>query len=422
MKKIKKTLFLSATVMLLAGPALAQTGSVYADTVSDAKSAISSNQSAGDKLVSQLNDMQDKVVALQKKVTAKNQEIANVESDITSSQNRLDELVGEIKTSTIELNNRKTVLREQLVQLQKQSTNSVSGNVYVDFVLSSDNFTELLSRSVAVGKLNKANKDAMDAVQEAKNKLAGLKDEQSAKQDQLVADKNKLVSEKTALTAAQKDADNASQDLQKKIEDNQATLATLKVNLNTALTAQQKAANEAAQKQAAAEAAAAQAKAQTKTVNNSSNKAAETPTTNVVQNVNGGSTNNNGSGSSSNGGNSSHNGNAYAYGQCTWYAYERSGWAGSYWGNGADWGNSARAAGYTVNHTPAVGAIVSFAGGQNIGGWTADPTYGHVAYVESVGNGTITISQGGMGFSNPGGRNYQTLSNVGAYTYIHPAN
>jgi surface antigen/soluble cytochrome b562 len=415
LKKIKKTLFLSATVMLLAGPALAQTGSVYADTVSDVKSAISSNQSAGDKLVSQLNDMQDKVVALQKKVTAKNQEIANVESDITSSQNRLDELVGEIKTSTIELNNRKTVLREQLVQLQKQSTNSVSGNVYVDFVLSSDNFTELLSRSVAVGKLNKANKDAMDAVQEAKNKLAGLKDEQSAKQDQLVADKNKLVSEKTALTAAQKDADNASQDLQKKIEDNQATLATLKVNLNTALTAQQKAANEAAQKQVAAEAAAAQAKAQTKTVNNSSNKAAETPAkqataTPLDNSVKAPVVN-------------SHTvSNPYPPGQCTWYAYKRSGWAGSYWGNGADWGNSARAAGYTVNHTPAVGAIVSFAGGQNIGDWTADPTYGHVAYVESVGNGTIIISQGGMGFSNPKGDNYQPLSNVGAYTYIHPAN
>ena len=64
-------------------------------------------------------------------------------------------------------------------------------------------------------------------------------------------------------------------------------------------------------------------------------------------------------------------------------------------------GASAAADGYTVNGTPAAGAVVVFAAGQSVGGeWTADGTYGHVAYVESYdpASNTITISQGGMGF------------------------
>lgn len=115
-------------------------------------------------------------------------------------------------------------------------------------------------------------------------------------------------------------------------------------------------------------------------------------------------------------------GNSYPAGQCTWWAKARSGWAANNWGNGADWGSSAAAAGFSVDHTPQLGALVSFAAGQMVGNWQADPVYGHVAYVESVDSdkGTITISQGGTGFKQQPGPNLQTLGNVGAYTYIHP--
>lgn len=113
-------------------------------------------------------------------------------------------------------------------------------------------------------------------------------------------------------------------------------------------------------------------------------------------------------------------GNAYAWGQCTWYVKTVASWAGNHWGNGNQWGASAAAEGFTVNSTPAAGTIVSFAGGQSVGGWTADPSYGHVAYVESynAANNTITISQGGFGFGSPAGPNEQTIS-AANLTYIH---
>jgi surface antigen len=107
-------------------------------------------------------------------------------------------------------------------------------------------------------------------------------------------------------------------------------------------------------------------------------------------------------------------GNKYAFGNCTWYAYERrlqlGRPVGSYWGNAATWTMYARAAGYLVNNTPDVGSVM-----QNGGG------YGHVAIVESVNSdGSLTISE--MNYA--GNFNRVTSRTVSAgeaagFTYIH---
>ena len=109
-------------------------------------------------------------------------------------------------------------------------------------------------------------------------------------------------------------------------------------------------------------------------------------------------------------------GNRYAYGNCTWYAYERRaamGMAvGSFWGNGGSWAYSARAGGYTVNNVPSYGAILVEAGSP-----------GHVAVVESVADdGTVVISE--MNNSAYGGFNIINNRTISAgqaaiYQYIH---
>lgn len=110
-------------------------------------------------------------------------------------------------------------------------------------------------------------------------------------------------------------------------------------------------------------------------------------------------------------------GNAYAKGYCTWYAFERRKQigrpVGSFWGNAATWAMYARAAGFTVNNTPAVGAIM-----QNGGG------YGHVAIVEQVmDNGDVRVSEmnylgGGGGFNIVSGRTI-SAGQTRSYSYIH---
>ena len=109
-------------------------------------------------------------------------------------------------------------------------------------------------------------------------------------------------------------------------------------------------------------------------------------------------------------------GNRYAFGNCTWYAYERRAAigksVGSFWGNGGSWGYSAAASGYRVDNIPEAGAVLVERGSP-----------GHVGVVESVSaEGNVIISE--MNNSAYGGFNIinnRTISagQAGLYTYIH---
>ena len=109
-------------------------------------------------------------------------------------------------------------------------------------------------------------------------------------------------------------------------------------------------------------------------------------------------------------------GNRYAYGNCTWYAYERRAAigrsVGSFWGNGGSWGYSAAASGYRVDNIPEAGAVLVERGSP-----------GHVAVVESVSDdGTVVVSE--MNNSAYGGFNIVNNRTISAgqallYQYIH---
>lgn len=106
-------------------------------------------------------------------------------------------------------------------------------------------------------------------------------------------------------------------------------------------------------------------------------------------------------------------GNKYDYGYCTWYVYNKRAAigrpVGSFWGNAVTWASYARSAGYLVNNTPEVGAVL-----QNGGG------YGHVAFVESVGaDGSVTVSE--MNYAGWNVVSSRTISagQASSYNYIH---
>lgn len=109
-------------------------------------------------------------------------------------------------------------------------------------------------------------------------------------------------------------------------------------------------------------------------------------------------------------------GNAYALGNCTWYAFERRAQLGrpigSFWGNASTWAMNGAAAGLLVNKTPAAGAIMQNGGGIN--GW------GHVAIVERLNDdGSITVSE--MNFAGFNVVSSRTISagEIGRYNFIH---
>lgn len=96
--------------------------------------------------------------------------------------------------------------------------------------------------------------------------------------------------------------------------------------------------------------------------------------------------------------------------ECTsyaaWMLHSVNGFEMPFHDNAANWGPDARARGYSVNGTPAAGAIY----------WTSAPQ--HVAWVESVnGNGTVTIEDYNSNYT--GQWSERTVSTSSASGYIH---
>lgn len=109
-------------------------------------------------------------------------------------------------------------------------------------------------------------------------------------------------------------------------------------------------------------------------------------------------------------------GNGYAYGYCTYYAYNRRAEIGSpisgNWGNAVSWSAMARAQGFRVDHTPEAGAVI-----QNGGGWGG---YGHVGIVERVNaDGSLLVSDMNYAGWNVISNRTVPASSVGSYNYIH---
>lgn len=110
-------------------------------------------------------------------------------------------------------------------------------------------------------------------------------------------------------------------------------------------------------------------------------------------------------------------GNRYAFGNCTWYAYEQrlaiGKPVGSFWGNAKTWDDAARSQGYSVNNKPQFGDVMVEEFGY----------YGHVAFVKQVkANGDIVLSE--MNNYAYGGFNIVTERTLTAgqaalYQFIH---
>lgn len=109
-------------------------------------------------------------------------------------------------------------------------------------------------------------------------------------------------------------------------------------------------------------------------------------------------------------------GNRYAYGYCTYYAYNKRAAAGrpvgSFWGNATTWASYAAASGYAVDNNPRAGDVF-----QTSGGWGG---YGHVGYVEKVlPNGSVLVSEMNYAGWNVISSRTLSASEARSYNFIH---
>ncbi len=101
-----------------------------------------------------------------------------------------------------------------------------------------------------------------------------------------------------------------------------------------------------------------------------------------------------------------YSGNGYSFGYCTYYVATRRN-IPSNWGNANQWYYNAQASGFSVGSKPVPGAIA----------WTGAGYYGHVAYVESVSGGMVTVSE--MNYNGNWDRVTERTVSASSFSYIY---
>lgn len=221
--KLKQLVTGFITVATLAGVGVS---GVAATTVKadDDKSSLTAKNDA---LLKQIQTANEKTAKLSNDVSNKALDIKNAEEKISASQAKIASYNQQIVKAQVEVGKRKDNLKEQLISLQKQVGNSVTGNIYFDFVLNSNSLTDLVGRSLTVNKLSQASAEALQAVKESQAKVKTLQTEQEAKQETLVATKSQLESDKAKIESLKSDAEKSASDLQQTLEANKDKLAQL---------------------------------------------------------------------------------------------------------------------------------------------------------------------------------------------------
>ncbi|EPC36147.1 Cell wall hydrolase, amidase family [Lacticaseibacillus paracasei subsp. paracasei Lpp120] len=221
--KLKQLVTGFITVATLAGVGVS---GVAATTVKadDDKSSLTAKNDA---LLKQIQTANEKTAKLSNDVSNKALDIKNAEEKISASQAKIASYNQQIVKAQVEVGKRKDNLKEQLISLQKQVGNSVTGNVYFDFVLNSNSLSDLVGRSLTVNKLSQASAEALQAVKDSQAKVKALQTEQEAKQETLVATKSQLESDKAKIESLKSDAEKSASDLQQTLEANKDKLAQL---------------------------------------------------------------------------------------------------------------------------------------------------------------------------------------------------
>ncbi|MBS4949693.1 MAG: CHAP domain-containing protein [Granulicatella adiacens] len=402
MKKRLLTVLVTGTVLSLGALAPSVNAQDYDSQINSVNSSIaninekkSAVNSTIDTLAKELSDVQTKIDATQAKKAEVQEQIETLKAEIA----KLEKVIAE----------RNTRLEEQARSVQTNGARS-----YLDFLLNAESLSDAVSRIGVVMDLMGANRELMQQQAEDKKQVESKEEAQQEKLAEQEAAEKELASLQTELNdtfsknkvllanlSQEEVAEIAKRDglvaekeaFQKRLAEEkakaEAEAARIAEASRQALAAQaSQSQTTATQTSYEAPAPAAASTASTSTASSStSTPAAQTQTSSYTYTTGGGFPAVDPSFRASlNGG---------YFGQCTYYVFNRMAQVGtpighSMMGNAAEWPSYARSYGYSVSHSPSAGSAIVFQ--QGLAG--ADPTYGHVAFVEAVNaDGSLYISE-----------------------------
>lgn len=376
---------------------------------------------------SQINSVNSSIANINEKKSAVNstidslaKELSDVQTKIDTTQAKKAEVQEQIETLKAEIAKLEKVIAERNSRLEEQarSVQTNGARSYVDFLLNAESLSDAVSRIGVVMDLMSANRELMQQQAEDKKQVESKEEAQQEKLAEQEAAEKELASLQTELNdtfsknkvllanlSQEELAEIAKRDglvaekeaFQKRLAEEKAKAEAEAARIAEA--SRQALAAQASQSQttatqtsyeapAAAASTASTSTASTSTASSStSTPAAQTQTSSYTYTTGGGFPAVDPSFRASlNGG---------YFGQCTYYVFNRMAQVGtpighSMMGNAAEWPSYARSYGYSVSHSPSAGSAIVFQ--QGLAG--ADPTYGHVAFVEAVNaDGSVYISE-----------------------------
>ena len=372
---------------------------------------------------SQINSVNSSIANINEKKSAVNstidslaKELSDVQTKIDTTQAKKAEVQEQIETLKAEIAKLEKVIAERNTRLEEQarSVQTNGARSYLDFLLNAESLSDAVSRIGVVMDLMGANRELMQQQVEDKKQVESKEEAQQEKLAEQEAAEKELASLQTELNdtfsknkvllanlSQEELAEIAKRDglvaekeaFQKRLAEEkakaEAEAARIAEASRQALAAQaSQSQTTATQTSYEAPAPAAASTASTSTASSStSTPAAQTQTSSYTYTTGGGFPAVDPSFRASlNGG---------YFGQCTYYVFNRMAQVGtpighSMMGNAAEWPSYARSYGYSVSHSPSAGSAIVFQ--QGLAG--ADPTYGHVAFVEAVNaDGSLYISE-----------------------------
>ena len=365
---------------------------------------------------SSIANINEKKSAVNSTIDTLAKELSDVQTKIDATQAKKAEVQEQIETLKAEIAKLEKVIAERNSRLEEQarSVQTNGARSYLDFLLNAESLSDAVSRIGVVLDLMGANRELMQQQAEDKKQVESKEEAQQEKLAEQEAAEKELASLQTELNdtfsknkvllanlSQEELAEIAKRDglvaekeaFQKRLAEEKAKAEAEAARIAEA--SRQALAAQASQSQTTAtqtsyEAPAAASTASTSTASTSSSTstpAAPAQTSSYTYTAGGGFPAVDPSFRAAiNGG---------YFGQCTYYVFNRMAQVGtpighSMMGNAAEWPAYARSYGYSVSNSPSAGSAIVFQ--QGLAG--ADPTYGHVGFVEAVNaDGSLYISE-----------------------------
>lgn len=225
-----RVIALSLSLMMALSLSLAYTGSIYATDKKSELNSIKEKQRAAEaekgEIVNELEQYNTKIVSL-------NTEITNAQSEIDKKQAEINELNGKIDEMQAKIDDRKSGMSKRLRTMYK------NGSVgFIDIILDSRNFSELLSNLSMLQKIYKSDRSTLNSLEKISKELNNTKKELNAAQQAMASSQSELKNKKGELdkVSAQLEAKAA------KIEENLAIFNQQAESLSSQILAEQQAA------------------------------------------------------------------------------------------------------------------------------------------------------------------------------------